>query len=195
MANFPQYGSPGSFKTHYALFFIFFSFCFLLYRIVKVYDEKDVDALNAYHLYSYSNKSFYQEEVKYAIVIDAGSFGTRIHVYSLKYVNNAVHSLLDEVFVEIAKPLSAFAGREHELEDAIFDRLLRVAKESIPSELYLSVPVSVKATAGLRLLSQESAEKILATVRSILAKWPFVPEKNSLEHAVSIIQGRDEGKA
>lgn len=130
---------------------------------------------------------------KYALVIDAGSSGTRMHVYTLSYAGRYVHSLKDEVFFEVPIGLSSFADDVSSMEEVVFAPMLKRALESVPGHLFYVTPVCVKATAGLRLLPIEKSEMILEKVREILSKWPFPPEKKDLQKAVSVISGKDEG--
>lgn len=52
-----------------------------------------------------------------------------------------------------------------------------------------STPISLKATAGLRLLPSEQAEALLEKVRELFSQYPFVLAKSP----VSVMDGSDEG--
>ena len=67
---------------------------------------------------------------------------------------------------------------------------MSLAKSVIPSDKMEQTPLVLKATAGLRLLSQESAESILENVRHVLSSnYSFRMNDNS----VSILDGDSEG--
>jgi len=129
--------------------------------------------------------------VQYALTIDAGSTGSRIHVY--KFHNcQAMPSLEYETFKMINPGLSAFA-RDPTAAAASLDSLLDEAKRVVPEEMWNCSPVEVKATAGLRLLGAKESEAILDEVRNRLeTNYPFVVGN---ERSVEIMDGKDEGES
>jgi hypothetical protein len=134
----------------------------------------------------YGNKPL----VQFGLMIDAGSTGSRIHVYKF---NNCGPSpaLEDEVFVQTIPGLSAYADEPEEAAKSL-DVLMQAAVENVPIHLRRCSPVSVGATAGLRLLGEEKSESILAAVRYRLKHhYPFPISKRE---GVSIMDGRDEGE-
>ena len=48
------------------------------------------------------------------------------------------------------------------------EKLLEAAKERVPEEHRSTTPITLKATAGLRLLPKEKSEAIIAEVRDVL---------------------------
>nr|XP_046214786.1 ectonucleoside triphosphate diphosphohydrolase 5-like [Oncorhynchus gorbuscha]XP_046214788.1 ectonucleoside triphosphate diphosphohydrolase 5-like [Oncorhynchus gorbuscha] len=66
--------------------------------------------------------------------------------------------------------------------------LLEVAQDGIPSSVWSSTPLVLKATAGLRLLPGEKATH-LDRVREVFLESPFLSRGDS----VSIMDGTDEG--
>jgi guanosine-diphosphatase len=129
--------------------------------------------------------------VQYALTIDAGSTGSRIHVY--KFHNcQAMPSLEYETFKMINPGLSAFA-RDPTAAAASLDPLLDEAKRVVPEDMWNCSPVEVKATAGLRLLGAKESEAILDEVRNRLeTNYPFVVGN---ERSVEIMDGKDEGES
>ena len=128
--------------------------------------------------------------VQYALMIDAGSTGSRIHVYKF---NNCKASLSYEYETfKMTKPgLSSYDGRPDEAARSL-DELMDEAVRVVPKELRGCSPVAVKATAGLRLLGPEKSESILRAVRRRLeVDYPFkvIEAKNGVE----IMDGKDEG--
>ncbi|KDQ62803.1 hypothetical protein JAAARDRAFT_122462 [Jaapia argillacea MUCL 33604] len=127
--------------------------------------------------------------VQYGLMIDAGSTGSRIHIY--KFHNCGPSPTYEyEVFKQTHPGLSAF--REDPLEAAkSLDILLDEALDVVPTSLRKCTPVAVKATAGLRLLGPEQSGAILEAVRNrIEEKYPFVLQG---EDSVAIMDGKDEG--
>ncbi|CAJ0823696.1 12104_t:CDS:2 [Entrophospora sp. SA101] len=127
--------------------------------------------------------------IQYALMIDAGSTGSRIHVYRFNYCKSSPE-LEDEVFAHIEPGLSAYAD-DSDAAARSLDELLKVALENVPKELHNCTPVAVKATAGLRLLGTKKSEHILEAVRNHLEnKYPFQIIEND---GVVIMDGKDEG--
>lgn len=128
--------------------------------------------------------------VQFALMIDAGSTGSRIHVY--KFNNcNPTPALEYEVFLMIRPGLSSYKDDPIAAARSL-DELLDVAVKTVPKDFQYCSPVEVKATAGLRLLGHETSQAILDAVRTRLrTKYPF--PVSSRASAVEIMEGRDEG--
>ncbi|EAW07618.1 guanosine diphosphatase [Aspergillus clavatus NRRL 1] len=134
--------------------------------------------------------------IQYALMIDAGSQGSRIHVY--KFNNcGSTPELEDEVFFQTeARPGgSGLSSYKEDAEGAAksLDPLMEVAMKSVPDEYKSCSPVAVKATAGLRMLGPEMSQKILDAVRTRLETvYPF-PVVSKEKGGVEIMDGSDEG--
>ncbi|EIW70190.1 hypothetical protein TREMEDRAFT_43808 [Tremella mesenterica DSM 1558] len=110
--------------------------------------------------------------VQYALTIDAGSTGSRIHVYKFHNCDPSP-SLEYETFMSINPGLSAHA-RDPTAAAASLDPLMEEAMRVVPESLHHCSPVEVKATAGLRLLGEQESEAILEEVRNRLeTNFPF----------------------
>ncbi|XP_066528767.1 ectonucleoside triphosphate diphosphohydrolase 6 [Hoplias malabaricus] len=128
------------------------------------------------------------ENFQYGIMFDAGSTGTRIHVFQFHTEPNEAPKLTHETFKAIKPGLSAYADDPDKSKDGIL-QLLDVAKESVPAALWGSTPLALKATAGLRLLPGEKASHLLDKVKEVFGASPFLQGSDS----VSIMDGTDEG--
>lgn len=128
--------------------------------------------------------------IQYAITIDAGSTGSRIHVY--KFNNCGPSPTLEyETFKALQPGLSSFA-KDPTAAAASLDPLLEEAVRVVPRSIHSCTPIEVKATAGLRLLPGKEGEAILDEVRvRIESDWPFSLGKE--DAAVEIMDGKDEG--
>lgn len=139
-----------------------------------------------------SNESYF-----YSIIIDAGSTGSRIHVFKLsKNTNNydtykltLPYRLVNiELFKAVKPGLSAYA-------DDIFNAakslqpLLDEALLKVPKKLRILTKISLKATAGLRLISDEKANKIIENVDLYLDQYPFFHTSKYIH----ILDGHFEG--
>ncbi|XP_066551137.1 ectonucleoside triphosphate diphosphohydrolase 5 [Amia ocellicauda] len=125
----------------------------------------------------------------YGIMFDAGSTGTRIHVYTFIQKDPAELPVLDNEMYQSVKPgLSAYADMP-EVGGNTVRQLLKVAKKTIPRPQWKKTPVVLKATAGLRLLPEEKAQALLEEVQEVFEESPFFVPNNS----VSIMNGTNEG--
>ncbi|XP_067621269.1 nucleoside diphosphate phosphatase ENTPD5 isoform X2 [Eurosta solidaginis] len=126
---------------------------------------------------------------QFAVIIDAGSTGSRVLAYKFdrSFIDNKL-VLSEELFKERKPGLSSFAENPAQGAHSI-KLLLDDAKAFIPKEKWASTPLVLKATAGLRLLPQHKADNILNSVRELFGKSEFSVEPD----AVEIMDGTDEG--
>uniref|UniRef100_A0AAR2KF78 nucleoside diphosphate phosphatase n=1 Tax=Pygocentrus nattereri TaxID=42514 RepID=A0AAR2KF78_PYGNA len=108
----------------------------------------------------------------YGIMFDAGSTGTRIHIYKF-----------------IQKDPGDMSFTDHNWGGDTIRQLLKVAKKTVPKEEWRQTPVVLKATAGLRLLPEEKAKALLDEVKDVFDESPFFVPNNS----VSLMNGTNEG--
>uniref|UniRef100_A0A4W3GZB4 nucleoside diphosphate phosphatase n=1 Tax=Callorhinchus milii TaxID=7868 RepID=A0A4W3GZB4_CALMI len=162
---------------------------FLCIFIYYMYPKKLSQATQTGHVNPIPSV-FYQSArlVFYGIMFDAGSTGTRIHVFKFTQKPNESLKLTEEIFKALKPGLSAYSDEPHLCMKNIQD-LLDVAKNSIPSDFWANTPVALKATAGLRLLPAEKAEGLLDKVKEAFKTSPFLVRDDS----VRIMDGTDEG--
>ncbi|KAL4263475.1 GDA1/CD39 NTPase family protein [Pleurotus pulmonarius] len=149
--------------------------------------ETDPDPSKTVHCTSPHDPSAHL--VQYALMIDAGSTGSRIHVYKFNNCGPSP-SYEYETFKQIQPGLSKYSGKAAEAAQSL-DVLMDEAMRVVPEDLRKCTPVAVKATAGLRLLGTTESGAILDAVRDRLhMKYPFVlAEKDG----VVVMDGKDEG--
>uniref|UniRef100_A0A8C8HDN3 nucleoside diphosphate phosphatase n=1 Tax=Oncorhynchus tshawytscha TaxID=74940 RepID=A0A8C8HDN3_ONCTS len=125
----------------------------------------------------------------YGVMFDAGSTGTRIHVYTFIQKDPEELPVLDnEMFHSIKPGLSAYADMP-EMGGYTVRQLLKVAKKTVPQLDWKRTPLVLKATAGLRLLPPEKAQALLEQVQDVFDESPFFVPDDS----VSIMDGTNEG--
>ncbi|XP_060118228.1 nucleoside diphosphate phosphatase ENTPD5 isoform X3 [Heteronotia binoei] len=125
----------------------------------------------------------------YGIMFDAGSTGTRIHIYT--FVQRSPEKppeLEGEIFESVKPGLSAYADQPWKGAETV-RRLLEMAQEAVPPSHWKKTPVVLKATAGLRLLAEHKAQALLSEVRLVFEESPFLVPTDS----VSIMDGTYEG--
>ncbi|MFQ6649626.1 hypothetical protein Gotur_023575 [Gossypium turneri] len=108
--------------------------------------------------------------VKYGIIIDGGSTGTRIHVirYRVDGGKNPVFDFKEGLdSLRVNPGLSAYAedlaGAGYSLKE-----LLEFARRKVPKKQWGETEIRLMATAGMRLLDDEVQERILEQCRKVL---------------------------
>lgn len=125
----------------------------------------------------------------YVVIIDAGSTGSRVLAFSFHESILNHHLMLDaELFSEIKPGLSAYADDPKAAAKSLIT-LLDKAKSVIPKSKWSATPLTMKATAGLRLLPGHKASNILEECRKLFESSGFRISKNS----ISIMDGASEG--
>ena len=122
-------------------------------------------------------------------MIDAGSTGSRIHIY--KFNNCGPSAAYEyEVFRHREPGLSHYKSSPQQAAESL-DELMDEAVRVVPKSLWKCTPVAVRATAGLRLLGEKESKDILDTVANRLReKYEFHLRSNE---DVAILDGKDEG--
>ncbi|XP_015587664.1 ectonucleoside triphosphate diphosphohydrolase 5 isoform X2 [Cephus cinctus] len=133
--------------------------------------------------------SFNLQKPIYAVIIDAGSTGSRVLAFSFHESILDANLILDaELYHQITPGLSSFADEPHKAAESL-TVLLDKAKSVIPRSEWSRTPLSMKATAGLRLLPGHKANDILKECSKLFETSGFLVSKNS----VAIMDGTDEG--
>lgn len=174
------YQQPSSIKKGWFLYFG--AFKENLNLVTNVVDVSSLDQIGANQTCSATKDG--QPATEYAVMIDAGSSGSRVHVYRFKVCHDPV--LEDEVFHMLSPGLSSFKEDAQGAAQSL-SKLMEIAVKSVPKESQSCTPIAVKATAGLRMLPGQQSKNILGAVRKYLETYPF-PIAN-----IEIMEGKDEG--
>ncbi|CAJ1428114.1 unnamed protein product [Effrenium voratum] len=129
------------------------------------------------------------------LVFDAGSSGTRIHVFNMQMIpgthvpRRVDLSVRDDQTFKVKPGLSEFAKKEDlkGCEENI-QSLVAFANKFVEESRRKDTPVLLKATAGLRAVPAEQADAVLNTVRSTLSASGYKFQ----EDWVDIIKGKEE---
>ena len=125
---------------------------------------------------------------RYAVVFDAGSTGSRVHVFRFDVDGEGQLVLIDDTFEQLKPGLSSFAANPTEGAGSL-KPLLATAMKTVPAAKRPDTTVEVRATAGLRMLPGGQADALLQAVRDLLAEYPF----KHTDDSVSIMDGAEEG--
>jgi len=137
-----------------------------------------------------------QQLIQYALMVDAGSTGSRIHVY--RFNNCGATPELEREWFEMTAKKEGGSGLSSYPDDPeaaakSLDVLLDVAVKHVPKSIQGCTPIAVKATAGLRKLGEAKSEAILKAVRKRLeTAYPFALVSDE-QGGVQVMDGKDEG--
>ncbi|MBN3282936.1 ENTP1 diphosphohydrolase, partial [Polyodon spathula] len=128
---------------------------------------------------------------QYGIVLDAGSSHTSLYIYEWPAEKQNDTGVVQQLHVcHVTGPgISSYAmdpeGAGRSLQDCMDE-----AKRIVPERRHKETPVSLGATAGMRLLklqNPEGSDKVLSSVQKTLSSSPFEFQE------ARIITGQDEG--
>eukprot|EP00879_Flechtneria_rotunda_P023791 GHRR01025190.1.p1 GENE.GHRR01025190.1~~GHRR01025190.1.p1 ORF type:complete len:554 (+),score=179.00 GHRR01025190.1:215-1876(+) len=124
------------------------------------------------------------------VVLDAGSTGTRVHVFQYAAQGKSSYAIikLPELKLKVEPGLSSYANNAAGAGMSL-QPLLQFAQHHVPAGQRISTPIYLMATAGMRLLPAVAAESIMAHCRDSLSVSGFLFEPEW----ASIISGRSEG--
>jgi len=139
-------------------------------------------------------------EASYMVMVDAGSSGSRAHVFKLRWKLAGVragareHVQIPDVEMpskklKIEPGLSSYEHSPSAAGGSLLG-LIEFAKTHVPRDHWSSTPFIVAATAGLRLLPPHTATAILDSCEHTLrTKSPFLISRDN----VVLLSGEDEG--
>ena len=134
-------------------------------------------------------ETFGLESKVHAVVIDAGSTGSRVLAFTFR--RDLDHSLVleDELWLQVKPGLSSYANDPVQAGESIM-KLISAAQERIPRKYWNKTPITLKATAGLRLLPKDQSEAIIKEVEKVLQSSGFKPDSKNL---IEIMNPMEEG--
>ncbi|XP_021281853.1 apyrase 2-like isoform X2 [Herrania umbratica] len=126
----------------------------------------------------------------YAVIFDAGSSGSRVHVYCFDQNLDLVPIGSELELFEQIKPGLSFYAKDPQAAANSLRTLLDKAESVVPLDLRSKTPVRVGATAGLRALEGDASDRILHAVSELLK------DRSTLKYeanGVRILDGSQEG--
>ncbi|KAL9421236.1 hypothetical protein AB3S75_038741 [Citrus x aurantiifolia] len=146
-----------------------------------------ITLISCYYVFIHAAKpSFPPSSVKYGVLLDGGSTGTRIHVFS--YDTETNHFDFDLGSMRLNPGLSSYAVNPTNAGDSLKD-LLDFAKRKVPPAFWADTEIRLMATAGLRLVDVVVQDKILDSCRRVLRVSGF----RFADDWATVITGSDEG--
>jgi len=128
----------------------------------------------------------YQVSSDYTVLLDAGSTGTRCYVYTYDK-HEPFESITEIARQRSINAISSFVNNTIGLTDQIIS-LINFAKSNVPIPNWSITSISLKATAGLRSLSNEEQNWIISQTSSILSNSGFMFYANDTK----VISGEEE---
>lgn len=141
------------------------------------------------------------DPIAHVIILDAGSSGTRVHVYDYVEVTGNVPTLdlntAPRQTMKIKPGLSAVAEQFASMSQGMMDRevqenlapLISFAEKFVPEKLRFRTAIVLKATAGLRSVDQDLRDRVIDSVRLALRRSGFLFE----DRWARVIPGVEEG--
>ncbi|XP_022831484.1 ectonucleoside triphosphate diphosphohydrolase 5 isoform X1 [Spodoptera litura] len=134
----------------------------------------------------------YESVYHHAVIIDAGSSGSRVLAYKFRVPFTVFGpgnlDLVDEYFEQSKPGLSSYADDPAKGADTIV-QLIKKAEFLTPLEKRKSTPLIVRATAGLRLLPADKAQQLIDHVARAISQLGY----DVALDGVKIMDGSDEG--
>ncbi|KAI9120640.1 hypothetical protein K1719_007673 [Acacia pycnantha] len=132
-----------------------------------------------------------RSRTSYAVIFDAGSTGSRVHVFHFNQSLDLIPIGQDLEFLDKVKPgLSAYAKNPEKAAESLIP-LLEEAENVVHKRARRRTPLKLGATAGLRLLQGNASELILQAVRDMFKERSSL--KLESDESVAVIDGTHEG--
>lgn len=137
----------------------------------------------------------------FGVLIDAGSTGTRVWIYSWprslamgddKLVNGTIPPIKCAYSYKEPKGLAEVADDLIQLRGIVLT-LIKKAEEQIPNEIHKATSIFLMATAGMRLLLEDKAILLVEELDSLLRNKTLNPFMYDSPHNTRILSGEEEG--
>jgi apyrase len=157
---------------------------------------RSIVALFVIFFFALSHQASPTPELDYGIMIDAGSSGSRIYLYQWPHREQSTLPLVEptEINQTVVSKKNSNALSNYDKNPgeagASLAPLIDYIKANLVQAKWAETPIYLKATAGMRSLSQSSQDAIIADVRAYLKTTPF---NFSDPEQAKVIPGTDEG--
>jgi hypothetical protein len=127
-----------------------------------------------------------EQQEQHIIILDAGSTGSRIYIYKFD-VKFPLETITEVAHKRVNPALSTFVNNSIGLTLQI-NTLLAFAKTITPPSSWASTNISLKATAGLRSLSDKDVDYLITATNAALKDSVFLADPQSTK----VISGEEE---
>ncbi|CAE7383379.1 APY1 [Symbiodinium natans] len=131
----------------------------------------------------FQQSSRYRHQSPFAVVLDAGSTGTRVHIYC--FGGGDLCAAGSEVVRKTRPGLNTCS--EPTCLSSLLQPLLSEVTLQVPTPLLATTPLAVRATAGFRLLSRTQVDFLLDGIQDLVRQHAL------LNSTVEVMGGDDEG--
>ncbi|CAN1233601.1 Apyrase 2 [Linum perenne] len=132
----------------------------------------------------------------YAVIFDAGSSGSRVHVFCFDSRMDLVPIGKDLELFEQLKPGLSFYAKDPRAAAESLTSLLDKAEAAVPKQFQPNTPVRVGATAGLRTLEGDASDRILQAVMMFSLVRDLLKDRSTFKsdaNSVTVLDGSQEG--
>ena len=127
------------------------------------------------------------DNIRYTIVLDAGSTGSRCYVYRYD-VAQPLYTIIEVAHMRVNPALSSFVGNATGLALQL-SSLITFAKIHVhPPSIWSTTNITLKATAGLRAIPVDHQQYLIDMVSTVLAKSGFAFDPQD----TGVISGEEE---
>ncbi|KAI1124645.1 golgi apyrase [Nemania abortiva] len=140
---------------------------------------------------------------RYGVILDAGSSGTRLHIYRwqdpskiIKHASveslNSLPSLENYYTKKIRPGVSNWGDHPEDVGPDHLEELIKKAKKKIPAERHADTPIYLMATAGVRLLPKNQQRSLLSEICTYFRQESQFSLPDCNAH-IQVIPGETEG--
>ncbi|MBA2650029.1 MAG: hypothetical protein H0U75_10645 [Legionella sp.] len=133
--------------------------------------KRFVGTIVAFYVIACSH-ALYSDNFYYKILIDAGSSGSRLHIFQID--ESTPVPTINKVFSKSIKPgMSTFGDSPEKVGPEYLAELLDEAEAFLDKKMVTGVEINILATAGMRLIPMDKQEQIFLEVTKYLNNYPF----------------------
>ncbi|KAI0875978.1 golgi apyrase [Hypoxylon argillaceum] len=140
---------------------------------------------------------------RYGVILDAGSSGTRLHIYRwqdpskiIKHASieelNTLPSLENHYTKKVRPGVSTWGDHPEDVGPEHLEALIKKAKKKIPDDRHADTPIYLMATAGVRLLPKNQQRSLLTEICAYFRQESQFSLPDCNAH-IQVIPGETEG--
>lgn len=147
-----------------------------------------------FHIISAALASGHPASDKYAVVVDAGSSKSQVHMF--QWTDSAQPPLLPSFNhtkgLRLEPGISSFSNDLPSIREYL-SKLLTNASQQLPQQSLKNTNIYLMSTAGMRLLEEDQANRVMTQINKLLSNPSFNPFLYSSQENTRILSGEEEG--